>query len=98
MQQFTQSILMLLPQIENKSTEIYHYSNEGICSWYDFALAIFDFQELKITVKPIRTKIYPTIAVRPMYSVLECNLIKHCFNIFISDWRTSLNSFIADVD
>ena len=50
---------------------IYHYSNEGVCSWYDFAKAIFDLSNLPVKVLPIMSKEYPTPASRPCYSVLE---------------------------
>ncbi|MBS1503395.1 MAG: dTDP-4-dehydrorhamnose reductase, partial [Bacteroidetes bacterium] len=49
---------------------IYHYSNEGVSSWYDFAKAIFDISETKIRTRPLRTSEYPTRAVRPAYSVM----------------------------
>ena len=93
-----EAILTILPKISNETVEVFHYSNEGVCSWYDFAKAIFDYEELKINIKPVSTKMYPTIAKRPIYSVLECNLIKHYYNIIISDWRTSLKYFFNNVE
>ena len=55
---------------------IYHYSNEGVCSWYDFAKAIVDFNRLKTKVIPVDSIEFPTIAKRPFYSVLSKNKIK----------------------
>ena len=72
------------------SVEIYHYSNEGVCSWYDFAKAIFDLQDSDIKVFPIETEEYPTPAKRPHYSVLSKEKIKEDFDIKIPYWRDSL--------
>ena len=73
---------------------IYHYSNEGQCSWYDFAKAIFEKNSITITVLPITTDQFPTPARRPAYSVLSKSKIKKVFNIQITDWQTALNKFI----
>jgi dTDP-4-dehydrorhamnose reductase len=69
---------------------IYNYSNEGVCSWYDFAAAIFKQKELKMDLKPIPTSAYPTPASRPAYSVLDKTKIKNTFNIEVNEWKTSL--------
>ena len=69
---------------------IYNFSNEGQCSWYDFAAAIFHQKEIKIDLKPIPTSAYPTPAKRPAYSVLDKKKIKDTFNIEISEWKASL--------
>lgn len=68
----------------------YHYSNEGVASWYDFARAIFDIAGTEVKVLPIRTSEYPTRAVRPAYSVMDKSKIKQTFNIEIPYWRDSL--------
>ena len=73
-------------------TEVYHYSNEGVCSWYDFAKAIFSFSDLGCFVKPIDTKDYPTPAKRPHYSLLNKAKIKHDFEITIPYWQDSLKT------
>ena len=70
--------------------EIYHYSNEGVASWYDFAMAIFEFSNIDCKVKPIETKDYPTPAARPHYSLLNKAKIKKDFNITIPYWKESL--------
>ena len=73
---------------------IYHYSNGGIVSWYDFASEIFKQFGKKIEVKPIKTKDYPTAAKRPKYSVLDTTKIKNNFDCTIKDWQGSLNKVI----
>jgi dTDP-4-dehydrorhamnose reductase len=70
--------------------EIYHYSNEGVASWYDFAHAIFERNNIQIKLNPILTKDYPTKAKRPHYSVLDKTKIKTDFNITIPHWKESL--------
>lgn len=70
---------------------IYHYSNEGIASWYDFAKAIFEYSpEIKCHVVPIDTASYPLPAARPAYSVLKKSKIKTTFEVEIPYWRESL--------
>lgn len=69
---------------------IYHYSNEGVASWYDFAKAIFDISGTNVKALPIKTSEYPTKAKRPAYSVMDKSKIKHTFNIEIPYWRDSL--------
>jgi dTDP-4-dehydrorhamnose reductase len=69
---------------------IYNFSNEGQCSWYDFAAAIFKQKELKMDLRPIPTSAYPTPASRPAYSVLDKTKIKNTFNIEVNEWKTSL--------
>lgn len=69
---------------------IYHYSNEGVCSWYDFALAIFELAEVDCAVSPIETKDYPTPAQRPHFSLLNKTKIKNNFKLTIPYWRNSL--------
>ncbi len=71
-------------------SELYHYSNEGVCSWYDFAKAIFGFSHIQCNVSPIETKDYPTPATRPHYSLLNKAKIKQSFNVDIPYWKDSL--------
>jgi len=71
---------------------VYNYSNEGVASWYDFALAIRDNAGLKTKISPIETSQYPTPAVRPKYSVLNKKKFKDTFKLEIPYWRDSLNS------
>lgn len=74
---------------------IYHFTNEGVASWYDFAKSIFEIAGKDIRVKPLLTSEYPTAARRPMYSVLSKNKIKRTYNIEIPYWRESLEKCIG---
>ncbi len=87
-----QAILTVLEKLDNEATEIYHYSNEGVCSWFDFANAIFEIKGMDIKVEPIEGTDYPTKASRPFYSVLNKAKIKEDYNIQIPYWRDSLKS------
>lgn len=70
---------------------IYHFSNEGVCSWYDFAVAILVKSGLNPgKVKAIPTEDYPTLARRPFFSVLDKTLIKKTYGIKIPHWEQSL--------
>lgn len=69
---------------------IYNFSNEGQCSWYDFAKKIFEINRIVIDLKPIPTSSYPTPAKRPSYSVLDKSKIKNIFGIEIKSWEESL--------
>jgi dTDP-4-dehydrorhamnose reductase len=84
------AILTILPQISNETVELFHYSNEGVCSWYDFAKAIFDINELDIKVTPIESAQYPTPAERPFYSVLNKKKIKEKYKITVPYWKDAL--------
>lgn len=69
---------------------IYHYSNEGVCSWFDFTIKILEIAGISSRVFPIETKEYPTKAVRPPYSVLNKSKIKQTYGIAIPHWEASL--------
>ncbi|WP_143959518.1 dTDP-4-dehydrorhamnose reductase [Litoribacter populi] len=72
------------------SPGIYHFSNEGVTTWYGFAHSIFDYGGLSIKVKPIPSAQYPTPAQRPHFSVLDKSKIKEALDIEIPHWRDSL--------
>jgi dTDP-4-dehydrorhamnose reductase len=93
-----QAILDILPKINNTGVELFHYSNEGVCSWYDFAKAIFEIQGLPIKVNPIESKQYPTPAERPFYSVLNKTNIKKTFQLEILYWKESLVNCLQKLD
>jgi dTDP-4-dehydrorhamnose reductase len=76
---------------QNKQS-IYHYANEGVASWYDFAKAIFDKEAIDCKLIPILSKDYPTKAKRPHYSVMDKNKFKTVFGIEILHWQDSLKS------
>lgn len=70
---------------------IYHFSNEGIISWYDFALAIKEKTNSNCTIHPISTSQYPTPAKRPAWSVLDKSKIQTVFGISLKNWKDSLS-------
>ncbi|NDV93918.1 dTDP-4-dehydrorhamnose reductase [Dysgonomonas sp. 521] len=77
---------------------IYHYSDEGVTTWYDFTLAIHkDAGITTCKVNPITTDQYPTKATRPKYSVLDKTKIKSTFNLSIPKWEESLNNCIKEL-
>ena len=75
---------------ENFKPEIFHYSNEGVCSWFDFAHEIVSLSNLNCKVKPIETKDYPTLATRPQYSVMNKQKIRNLYSVATPYWRDSL--------
>ena len=81
----------------SKNGDLYHFSNEGVTSWYDFAISIMELGGANCKVKPIQTKDYPTLAKRPQYSVLNKSKIKTDFKIEIPYWRDSLNDCIEKI-
>lgn len=86
-----QSILDILPKaILEDGTELFHYSNEGVASWYDFAHLVITSSNIKCALKPITTKEYPTPASRPFYSVLNKTKIKERYHITIPHWTESV--------
>lgn len=74
----------------DQSYGIYHYSNEGVTSWYDFAKSVFDISGTQVKLNPVKTSEYITKAVRPAYSVMDKSKIKTTFSISIPYWRDSL--------
>jgi dTDP-4-dehydrorhamnose reductase len=78
--------------INNNQYGIYNFSNEGQCSWYDFAKKIFEINNVNIDLKAIPTSEFPTPAERPKYSVLDKSKIKSTFGITIKTWEESLKS------
>lgn len=86
------------PNTKRESLEIYHYSNEGVCSWYDYANSIFELSDTKCHVIPIKTEEYPTPAKRPPYSLLNKDKIKRDFGITIPFWRESLKGYLEHAD
>jgi dTDP-4-dehydrorhamnose reductase len=87
-------VLIKLIQSSNHSSSfgIYNFSNEGVCSWYDFAKEIFRINNISINLQPIPSSAYPTPAQRPAYSVLDKSKIKGVFGVEIKDWKESLST------
>lgn len=86
---------MMLAILEKDATGvwipgIYHFSNEGVCSWYDFTVKILQLSDVSCRVLPIESKDYPAKAARPPYSVLNKTKIKSTYTYIISHWEASL--------
>lgn len=75
---------------------IYHYSNDGVASWYDFAKEINDMLGYTCDIQPCRTDEFPRKAVRPNYSVMDKSKVKNTFNIHVPHWRESLSLLVRD--
>ena len=88
------AIVTILPQITPGTKAIYHYTNEGVASWYDFAVAIMRESGLACAVRPLETSEYPTRAVRPAYSVLNKAKIRRDFGLTIPHWMDGLKRCI----
>ena len=81
-----------------QNSGIYHYTNEGVCSWYDFAHSIIRIAGLPAKVIPIPTREYPTVAKRPAYSVLSKEKIKREYHWVIPHWEDSLRKCLANMN
>ena len=90
------SILKIISEIErgNDKPGVYHYSNEGAISWFEFAKKIMELAKIHCQVNPIETKDYPTKADRPKYSVLDKSKIKLAFDVNIPNWKDSLENYL----
>ena len=98
-----EAVLTIVRKVENKEVErasiagIWHYSNEGVTSWYDFAKAIVELKKLPCRVNAIESKDFPTPVERPPYSVLNKAKIKAAFGLEIPHWRESLERALQGV-
>ena len=98
------AILTIINKVENGSVKenmlfgIYHYSNEGVTSWYDFAKAIFRIENISCKVTPIETKEYSTPAKRPPFSLLNKAKIKSAFDLEIPHWEESLSICLKEIN
>jgi len=87
----------ILDTIQNKvfkevgqETQVYHYSNEGKISWYEFAKEIFELADIQCNVNPITTEQYPTLAQKPKNTLMNKDKIAETFSVNIPDWKESL--------
>ncbi len=91
-----EAIFSIIQKVENQEVSheelggVFHFSNEGVTSWYDFAVEIFQMENIPCRVLPIRSAQYPTPASRPPFSVLDKSKIKKTFGLEIPHWRASL--------
>ncbi|MFO8087110.1 MAG: dTDP-4-dehydrorhamnose reductase [Bacteroidales bacterium] len=94
-----EAILHIARESKNiKDISIYHYSNEGAVSWYDFAKTIMETARLKCHVRPLLSHEYPSKAPRPFYSVLNKTKIKEDFSLSIPYWKDSLIRCLQETD
>lgn len=98
-----EAIMTIIDQLSAQNSKhgyggIYHFSNEGIISWYDFALAIKKIAGSECKVNPITTSQYPTPAKRPAYSALDKSKIRQVFGIDTRGWRESLQICIDKIN
>jgi len=91
-------ILDHLVEAKNDRLEIYHYTNEGVCSWYDFAKKIMKLGNRDCKVNPVPTTSYPTPAKRPYYSLMDKEPLKKRFNIEIPYWEDSLEKCVEKLN
>jgi dTDP-4-dehydrorhamnose reductase len=85
--------------VELMATEkygIYHTTNSGICSWYEFAVEIFKQADLKVTVNPLTSDQFPRPAARPKYSVLSKKMIEEQGLTPLRDWKEALSAYLAE--
>lgn len=101
------AIAVILERFDGTQTGVYHYSNEGVCSWYDFAKMIQQIAvELKVqdseliarcNVQPCHSDEFPSPVTRPSYSVLDKTKIKETFGVSVPYWTDSLKDCIANI-
>ena len=97
------AVLKIIQKTDNQEVSddllrgVFHYSNEGVTSWYDFTKAIFEIKEIDCQVNPIESSQYPTPAARPPFSVLNKQKIKDVFGIEIPHWRDSLKAVLKEL-
>ncbi len=84
-------LVALLPQIKTGQKGIYHFANEGACSWYDLARRVMQEANLPCRVEPIPSQAYPTRARRPQYSVLDKTAIQCDFGVHVAPWQDALH-------
>ena len=89
-----QAIIKVI-QTKNKIPGIYHYTNSGQTTWFEFAQAIKEITNSPIKINPIPTKSYPTPAERPKYSVLDTTKIVEVYGVELVDWKESLEKIIG---
>ena len=92
------AIIRMVPRlIGNMGQGLYHYANQGVCSWYDFAGAIVEIAGLDTEVRPVASSDYITPAPRPGYSVLDTSRIRKETGISIPFWKDSLVKYIKNL-
>lgn len=92
------AILVILEKFDGTQTGIYHYSNEGVCSWYDFTKMIAEYnQTTACNIQPCHSNEFPSPVTRPSYSVLDKTKIKETFGVTVPYWTDSLKICINNL-
>lgn len=89
------AILEIVPRLDITNSGIYHYSNEGSTTWYAFAKAIFKFSKMDVQITPVGSEKFPTIAIRPKNSVLNCLKITSIFDVNRPTWEETLQRILV---
>lgn len=92
------AILQILPAINSEDLQIYHYANNGRCSWFDFASAIMKIAQQNCEILPIPSSAFKTKAKRPKYSLLDTHKIQHTFNLEIPNWEDALRECVLKLE
>lgn len=90
--------LLQIIEAKNQKFGVYHYSNEGVSTWYDFAKAIFEYTNNSIEVTPVGSSEFVTKAKRPSFSVLDITKIKTNIGLSVPYWRDSLNKCLQKIN
>ncbi|AWH75126.1 dTDP-4-dehydrorhamnose reductase [Dokdonia sp. Dokd-P16] len=88
------TILTVARELKEDSSGVYHYSNKGSITWYDFAKAIFENAQIDVLITPVTSDLFPTKAKRPKNSVLDTHKIKKQFQVDIPEWEYSLQKML----
>lgn len=95
------AIMQIISDVESGTSDfipgIFHYSNEGVCSWYDLAMEVCRLINCKGQILPVETSEYPLPASRPVYSVLNKSRIKEVYGVAVPYWRDSLEKCIKNL-
>ncbi|HCY83078.1 MAG TPA: dTDP-4-dehydrorhamnose reductase, partial [Xanthomarina gelatinilytica] len=89
-------VLLQVIASENKQYGLYHYSNAGEATWYDFAEAILNYSNQNDAIKLAKTDHYPTFAARPKYSVLNTEKVSQKLNLETVHWKKSLQKLLNE--
>lgn len=92
------SLILRIAKLSQPTYGIFHFSNEGVASWFDFAHAIFNLSGIKLQLLPLSTPEFPTKARRPAFSVLDKSHVKKTFHIVIPHWYDSLCICLKAID
>ena len=92
------AITLVLEKFNGNQSGVYHYSNEGVCSWYDFTKMIAEYYgTIECLVQPCYSSEFPSPVKRPSYSVLDKNKIKSVFGVEVPYWTDSLKKCISNL-